>query len=108
MTTPLFAIQHSAFSIQHSMLAFTSPIQLSYFSWLIALALFAGAGSAQDADFLLVNGKIVTVDDAQPQVEGLAIGGSRIASLGTSAAMKRYVRSWARRRAVVPSSARRA
>src|SRR5690348_9840607 len=46
MTTPLFLIQHSAFSIQHStMLAFTSPIQLSYFSWYIALGLFAVGGA---------------------------------------------------------------
>src|SRR5690242_7280812 len=45
MTMPLFSIQHSAFSIQHlTMLAFTSPIQLSYFSWYIALGLFAVVG----------------------------------------------------------------
>jgi predicted amidohydrolase YtcJ len=43
------------------------------------------------ADMVLLNGKIVTVETSQPQVEALAIGGSRIAALGTSAEMKRFI-----------------
>ena len=43
------------------------------------------------ADMLLLNGKIVTLEDAQPQVEALAIGGNRIAALGSSTAMKRHI-----------------
>lgn len=43
------------------------------------------------ADMVLLNGKIVTVESTQPQVEALAIGGNRIAALGSSAAIKRYV-----------------
>jgi predicted amidohydrolase YtcJ len=43
------------------------------------------------ADMVLLNGKIVTLDESQPQVEALAVGGNRIAALGTSTAMKRHV-----------------
>jgi hypothetical protein len=43
------------------------------------------------ADLVLLNGKIVTLESAQPQVEALAIGGNRIAAIGTTTAIKRYV-----------------
>jgi predicted amidohydrolase YtcJ len=40
---------------------------------------------------VLLNGKIVTVEESQPQAEALAIGGSRITALGTSAEIKRHI-----------------
>jgi predicted amidohydrolase YtcJ len=43
------------------------------------------------ADMVLINGKIVTLEDAQPQVEALAVGGNRIAAVGTTSSMKRHV-----------------
>jgi predicted amidohydrolase YtcJ len=43
------------------------------------------------ADVVLLNGKILTVEQAQPQVEALAIGGTRIAAIGTTADMKRFI-----------------
>ena len=43
------------------------------------------------ADMVLLNGKIVTLEDGQPQVEALAVGGNRIAAMGPSAAMKRHI-----------------
>src|SRR5262245_1177757 len=43
------------------------------------------------ADLVLTNGKIVTVEDALPEVQAIAIRGDRIEALGTSAGMKRYV-----------------
>ena len=43
------------------------------------------------ADLVLLNGKIVTVEPSQPQVEAIGIVGSRIAVVGTTAAIKRYV-----------------
>ena len=43
------------------------------------------------ADMVLLNGKIVTLEDPQPQVEALAVGGTRIAAIGTTAAMKRHI-----------------
>ena len=43
------------------------------------------------ADLVLLNGKIITVEDARPEVEALAVGGNRIAAVGTSAEMKRHI-----------------
>ena len=43
------------------------------------------------ADLVLINGKVVTVEDATPQVEAVAIAGARIAALGTTADMKRHI-----------------
>jgi predicted amidohydrolase YtcJ len=52
----------------------------------IAAAFLAAAGaSAQDADLLLVNGRIWTADEAQPWAEAVAVRGDRVAAVGTSA-----------------------
>lgn len=60
-----------------------------------ALVTLAGMTRRQPAsvaaDLVLLNGKIVTVESARPQVEALAIGGTRIAAVGSSADIKRYV-----------------
>ncbi len=58
---------------------------------LVALAAVPRQQPPTPADIVLVNGKIVTVEANQPQVEALAIGGSRVAALGTTAEVKRYV-----------------
>jgi predicted amidohydrolase YtcJ len=59
---------------------------------LVATAVVGGQQPASvAADLVLLNGKIVTVEPAQPQVEAIAIGGSRIAAMGTTAAIKRYI-----------------
>ena len=43
------------------------------------------------ADLVLTNGKIVTVDDAMPEAQALAVRGDRIVALGASADIRRYV-----------------
>jgi predicted amidohydrolase YtcJ len=55
------------------------------------LVLLAGvlAGRAQDADLILVNGTVYTVDPARPWAEAVAIAGDRIAAVGTSADVRR-------------------
>jgi hypothetical protein len=59
---------------------------------LVAVTVATGQQPASvAADLVLLNGKIVTVEPAQPQVEALAVGGNRIAAIGTTAAIKRYV-----------------
>ena len=47
--------------------------------------------AAQAADLVLTNGRIVTVDDAMPQVQALAARAGRIVALGTSDDVKRYI-----------------
>ena len=60
-----------------------------------ALAGLASSAAQQPAsvaaDMVLVNGKIVTLEESQPQAEALAVGGNRIAALGTTEAMKRHI-----------------
>ncbi len=47
--------------------------------------------TAQPADLVLTNGRIVTVDDSMPQAQALAARGGRIVALGTSDEIKQYV-----------------
>lgn len=56
---------------------------------LLAIPLFAVAASAQPADTLLVNGKILTVDRAFSTREALAIRDGRIVALGGNPAIRR-------------------
>ena len=55
----------------------------------VALSLIAGPASAQTADTILFNGKIVTVDRDFSIQQALAIEHGRIVATGNSAAMKR-------------------
>jgi predicted amidohydrolase YtcJ len=55
----------------------------------LCLALPAGLASAQSADTVLFNGKIVTVDKEFSVREAVAIGDGKILATGTSAAMKK-------------------
>jgi predicted amidohydrolase YtcJ len=47
--------------------------------------------SATRADLVLTNGRVVTVDDAVPEAQAIAITGDRIAALGSSADIRRYI-----------------
>jgi predicted amidohydrolase YtcJ len=44
---------------------------------------------AQPADLVLTNGKVVTVDDAVPEAQAVAVRGDRIVALGSSADVQR-------------------
>src|SRR5918993_2234868 len=59
------------------------------------LAGYAAGGGQQPAsvaaDLVLLNGRIVTVEESPARVEALAVGGNQIAAMGTTEAMKRYV-----------------
>jgi predicted amidohydrolase YtcJ len=54
----------------------------------LALSIALGA---QPADLVLRNGKIVTMESAQPQVQALAARGGKIAALGTNQQMRAYM-----------------
>ena len=55
----------------------------------VAIVLGTGAVHAQPADTILVNGKIVTVDDRFTIAEALAIRGGRIVAVGSAADVER-------------------
>ena len=66
---------------------------------LLAMILFASlqqgaAGPA--ADLVLINGKIWTVNEAQPQAEAVACLGGRIVAVGSSSEMRGWIRGGAR------------
>ncbi len=42
------------------------------------------------ADLVLLNAKVVTVEDSQPEAEAIAIAGDKIAAIGTTADIKRH------------------
>ena len=52
-----------------------------------------GASAPTTADLVLVNGKIVTVDRARPQVQALAARGETIVALGSDAEVKPHIGS---------------
>jgi predicted amidohydrolase YtcJ len=56
---------------------------------MMMVAFFASAAWPQNADTVLINGKIVTVDDRFPAREALAIRDGRIASVGTTAGIRK-------------------
>ena len=62
----------------------------------LALTCSAGAASAQTADAVLFNGKIVTVDKDFSVREALAIANGRVLATGTSATMKKLATGNAR------------
>src|ERR1700729_4123124 len=62
----------------------------------ICATLSMGAASAQTADTILFNGKIITVDKDFSTRQALAIGQGRVLASGTSAAMKKLAGGKAR------------
>src|SRR5437899_8448941 len=50
-----------------------------------------GTAQAPPADLVLTNGRIVTVDDARPEAEAIAISKDRIEALGTAAEIKSMI-----------------
>ena len=58
--------------------------------WLV-LVLCAGTALAQPADLVLRNGKIVTLEQSAPAVQGLAARGGRIVAVGSNKAVNAFV-----------------
>ncbi len=56
---------------------------------LAALLVTAATARAQDADLLLLNGRVYTADPARPWAEAVAVRGDRIAAVGGSAEIRR-------------------
>lgn len=51
----------------------------------------AQAPAPRPADLVLTNGKIVTVEDAQPEVQAMAVNGDTVTALGSNQDIQRYV-----------------
>lgn len=60
-------------------------------STILLTALLLGAcGPQQQADKVLINGTVVTVDEAQPEAEAIAIRGERIMAVGSDEEIQEY------------------
>jgi predicted amidohydrolase YtcJ len=58
---------------------------------LSAQAQRGGTAQAPPADLVLTNGRIVTVEDAMPEAEAIAVSGDRIAALGSAADIRKLI-----------------
>lgn len=74
-----------------------SPFIKAAFFFLVITSLFSfgcsSTNSAESADMVLLNGKIVTVDDSDREFQAVAVTGDKIVALGTDAEIKAYVGS---------------
>jgi predicted amidohydrolase YtcJ len=57
----------------------------------VSLIFSSCAKKVEPADLVLMGGKIVTVDEAKPEVEALAVRGDTIVALGTQAEIEPYI-----------------
>ncbi len=55
------------------------------------LGFFFSCAKKEPADLVLMNGKIVTVDDKKPEVQALAVRGDMIVALGNDKRIKSYI-----------------
>jgi predicted amidohydrolase YtcJ len=63
--------------------------KIRIFAACIALLAFTASAAAQNADLILINGKVVTVDDRFSIVQALAIRGQRIVAVGSNAVVEK-------------------
>jgi predicted amidohydrolase YtcJ len=62
-----------------------------FFALLITFTISALVLAQASADLVLVNGKIWTVDDKRPEVEAVAVLGNRIAAVGSTEEIRKWV-----------------
>jgi len=58
-----------------------------------ALVFLAGCAAPEAADLILTNGRVYTLDEAQPWAEAVAIRGERILAVGSNGDVRRYTGS---------------
>jgi predicted amidohydrolase YtcJ len=59
---------------------------------ILALALMGCAATIEEpADLVLVNGRVVTVDESRPEAQAVAVVGDRIAAVGSDRAIRRHI-----------------
>ena len=57
----------------------------------VSLAGQAGRATQAPADLVLRNGRVVTVDDAKPEGQAIAVTGGKVTFVGSNAEIQRYV-----------------
>jgi predicted amidohydrolase YtcJ len=64
--------------------------RLFFISFFILALLFA-CSPKEKADMVILNGKVVTIDNDNPRAEAIAIAGDKILAVGTNARIEKYV-----------------
>lgn len=64
---------------------------ITIFFLVFTVVLLPAGKKVQPADLVLINGKIVTVDESKPVVEALAIGQGRVLAVGSDKEIKSYI-----------------
>jgi hypothetical protein len=64
---------------------------LIFLNFFILTFFFSCAKKKEAADMVLMNGKIVTMDEAKPEAEALAVRGDSIVAVGSTKDIKRYI-----------------
>lgn len=68
-----------------------STIWLIIFFLVFTIVLLPAGKKVQPADLVLINGKIVTVDESKPVVEALAVAQGRVLAVGSDKEIKSYI-----------------
>jgi len=61
-----------------------------HFLFLLTVLLIVSCTEQQTADLILINGKILTLDEKNPQVSAIAAQEDKILALGTEAEINQY------------------
>lgn len=68
-----------------------STFWLTIFFLVLAIGLIPSCKKSQPADLVLINGKIVTMDESKPVVEALAVRQGRILAVGSNKTIKSHI-----------------
>ena len=69
-------------------------VQITFFNLallILCIGLIMGCGQDKSADLVLMNGKVVTLDDTNPEAQALAIKSDKILAVGSNQEIQAYV-----------------
>ena len=72
------------------MIKLTIPAVFTVLAVFFAIAVTGCSSGPQPAELILLNGKLVTVDEDRPEAQALAASGGRIVAVGTDEEIERY------------------
>ena len=72
------------------MIKLTVPAFFPVLALIFAIAIVGCSSQLEPAELILLNGKLVTVDDDRPEAQALAASGGRIVAIGTDEEIERY------------------
>jgi len=65
--------------------------QLIFSFIIITMSIFPSCGNREKADLVIINGKVLTIDESNPLSEGIAIKGERIIAVGRTKEIRKFI-----------------